>query len=136
MIELMHLLGRGEASPEVVEALRDYSLTEISDAPPHRKYRISRACGINLLFDDDLVIAVQIYVQAIRRYAEFSDALPFGLKKGMSQADVHLLLGAPNKFDAFDSQYELVEEGARLIVVFDGSSVVKYISLESKYATE
>jgi hypothetical protein len=101
------------------------------DDPPSRQYLISRERGLDLLLDDDIVVAVQIFVQATRKFSAFSGTLPLGLKRGMSQAEIHQVLGVPLESDGYDAKYALPNTKGKLVVTFDDSSTMKYLSLET-----
>lgn len=131
MTKFFNLLGKKKSSTEVVEASQQFSLNEVMDDPPSRQYLISRESGIDLLLDDGCVVAVQIFVQATRKFSAFSGELPLGLKNGMSQEDVHQMLGKPIGSDIYDSRYNIFASNAKLIVTFDESSKIKYMSLET-----
>src|SRR4051812_25465195 len=107
MTEFFDLLGKQRSSADVVDAAARFGLNEVMDDPPSRQYLISRERGLDLLLEDDRVVAVQIFTQATRKFSAFSGTLPLGLKTGMSQAEIHQLLGTPLESDAYDSKYSL-----------------------------
>ena len=117
-------------SPEAAAAIRAFALAELMDAPPDRKYLISKPNGINLLFEANVILAVQLYMEPKRSYHAFSAALPFGLEKGMSRQDVRALLGPPDKVDAFDTYLSLRDGKIKLIVDYAGTDSIRYISIE------
>jgi hypothetical protein len=123
------VLGHDVTSDVVDDAIQTYQLTEIDESPPFRRYYSSSPQGLSLLAENDRVIDIQIYVQAIQGFSAFSDPLPFGIRPGMQQEQVHELLGTPTRSDKFDSHYELPELGAKLTVDYDDSSTVKYLSI-------
>ncbi len=128
-LKLLKILGQGVRSSDVVEAIRDYELTETQDDPPFVRYLISRKRGLELLTERDVVVDIQIFVQSTKRFSAFSEPLPFGLASGMSQSDVHRLLGSPAGSDKFDSKFDLPQIGALLTVCYDDRSMVKYLSI-------
>ena len=130
MIDLTTLPGREESSGEVRDAIRAFALDEAMEAAPHRKGPVSRARGIDLLFESAAVLAGQIHVEPRRRCSGFQEALPYGITRGLRQADLHALLGALARHDRFDSQHGLEDRGIRLIAVFDDSSVIQDLSFE------
>ena len=130
MIDLSMLPGKAEESADVAQVVRELELFEVMDAPPDCKYLVSRPNGINLLLEEDVVSAVQIHVEAKGRHAAFACELPLGLKGGMLGTDVQAVLGTPNKQDSIDYQYRLESKGIRLIVVFGGTPIVRYLSIE------
>src|ERR1700757_2165440 len=99
--EFIRLLGRDIASPEVQESMRSFGLTDIYDDPPFRRYISAKAKGISILFEDDHLIDIQIYVRPTKQYSEVAEPLPFGIKRGMNQADVHQYLRPPVASDEF-----------------------------------
>jgi hypothetical protein len=127
--ELLKVLGKDVASPEVRDAIQKWNLTDIQNSPPFRRYYGSQQKGLDLLADHDRVIDIQIFVQPAQGYSGFTDTLPFGILKGMNQQQVHQLLGSPAKSDEFDSKYEMPEIGARVTVSYDDSLNVKYVSI-------
>lgn len=131
MTEFVNLLGKQRSSADVVDAAARFGLTEVMEDPPSRQYLISRERGLDLLLEDDHVVAVQIFVQATRKFSAFSGILPLGLKSGMSQTDIHQVLGAPIESDAHDSKYYLPNTKAKLVVTFDDSATIKYLSIET-----
>ena len=76
MPEFISLLGQHRSAPEITAASLKFSLDEVMDDPPFRQYLISRQQGIDLLLENDHVIAVQIFVQATRKFSAFSGKLP------------------------------------------------------------
>ncbi len=84
---------------------------------------------MNLLFDNDQAVDVQIHVQPTKLHSEFAEPLPFGLQKGMNRQQVHQLLGKPEAADEFDSCYLIQDRRVQLIVVFDERDVVRYLSV-------
>ena len=127
--ELLQALGKDIGSPEASNAIRRFNLTDTQDSPPFRHYQGSRANGLDFLVENGRVIDIQIFVQPAQAYSAFAGALPFGIQAGMSQAQVHELLGEPAKSDEFDSKYEMPEMGARVTISYDDFSRVKYLSI-------
>lgn len=126
--EFTSLLGNAESSPRIAEFTRVYGPLEIQDVPPGRKYLGSPSRGIDLLFENGLLIDVQIFVRPSKRYCAFSGKLPFGLRKDMKQDDVHALLGQPISYDEFDSKYELQGGRIRVTICYDDFNL-KYVSV-------
>lgn len=79
------LLGRTVDDPGVSQAASDLGLIDIYDDPPLRRYVKSEKRGIALLFDNGHLVDIQIHVQPSGSYSGCADALPVGIKKGMSQ---------------------------------------------------
>ena len=131
MVDLVSLPGKAETSVEVARAVQAFDLTEVMDTPPDRKYLISKSNGINLLFEGQWVLAVQVYVEPRRKYQAFPAALPFGLRRGLARAEVRSLLGESNKVDAFDTYLSLGDGALKLVVDYGGTDTVQYLSLEA-----
>lgn len=131
MTEFVNLLGKHRSSADVVDAVAQFGLNEVMDDPPSRQYLISRERGLDLLLEDDHVVAVQIFTKATRDFSAFSGVLPLGLKSEMSQAEIHQVLGAPLESDVYDSKYSLSNTKAKLVVIFDESATMKNLSLET-----
>ena len=131
MVDLASLPGMAEASEDVARAVQAFELTEVMEAPPDRKYRISKSHGINLLFDGQFVLAVQVYVEPKRKYQAFPGALPFGLRRGLARPEVRSLLGEPDKEDAFDTYLSLGDGDLKLVVDYGGTNTVQYLSIEA-----
>jgi len=123
--ELINVLGKEVASPEMQAAIAKHGLTNPKTGA--RRYYASKK-GFDLLAEAGQLVDIQIFVQPKGRLA-FSEPLPFGIQKGMSQEQVHQLLGPPAKSSKFDSLYEMPEIGARMMVCYDDSLNVKYISI-------
>ena len=126
---LLYVLAKEFASNEVQELVQFYSLTEIEDDPPFRRYVGSRNKGLDILTEDGRIIAIQVFAQASQGFSEFPDELPFGIGKHMSQEAVHQLLGPPLEFDEFDSKYELPDSNAKLSINFDKSLKITYLNI-------
>lgn len=127
--DLLNVAGKEIASAEVHEVIQFYSLTEVEDAPPFRRYIGSRSKGLDLLVENERIVAIQIFVQALQGFSEFPYDLPFGIHKGMSQKDVHQLLGQPLESDEFDSKYEIAALGVRVVINFDKYSKITYLNI-------
>lgn len=127
--DLIALLGKGVADQEVRRAIADHALRDVYDDPPFCRYIGSKGKGVDLLFENDRAVDVQIHVQPTKVYSEFAEPLPFGLRKGMNQAQVDQLLGKSQAADEFDSQYLLHDGQVRLTVVYDKQGVVRYLSV-------
>ncbi len=126
----LHILGMDFASPDVQKAIGFYSLNEIEDDPPFRRYVGSRAKGLDLLTESDRIIAIQVFAQAVQGFSEFPYDLPLGIGKQMSQQDVHNLLGQPVEFDESESKYELASCDAKMVINFDRLSRITYLNIE------
>ena len=111
------------------DAIEKWDLKDLQESPPFRRYYGSKQKGLDLLADHDRIIDIQLFVQSAQGYSEFTDKLPFGILKDMTQQQVHQLLGPPAKSDEFDSKYDMPDLGARLTVSYDDSSKVKYLSI-------
>ncbi|ULU24957.1 outer membrane protein assembly factor BamE [Dyella terrae] len=123
------LIGLDESSADTRSVIQDYSLDEVEEDPPFRRYIGSRSRGLDLLIENDRVLAAQVFVQAVQGFSAFSGDLPFGLKKDMNQGQVHTLLGPPTEFDKFDSKYLFQSSGKRLVVNFNDRSEITYLNI-------
>jgi hypothetical protein len=54
--EVLAVLGKDAASPEVERIVREYGLTDVQEDPPFRRYVGSTALGLSLLFDHERLI--------------------------------------------------------------------------------
>jgi hypothetical protein len=129
MADIVAAVGKMSNASEIVAVLNSIAPNRVSEDPPFRRYIGSPQKGIDLLFENDRVISVQIYTQATRTFSAYSDELPFGLRKLMNQADVHKLLGVPVESSNLSSKYEIPERGVKLVVTYDGSSNVRLLSI-------
>jgi len=126
--ELIDNLGRAATSPRVAKIIRDLNLTDIQDDPPFRRYVGSKVLGLCLLFNEDFLLDVQFFVKPTRTYRACAISLPYGLTRHMSQADVHDLLGAPDRTDSTYSKY-LKEDGqVKLLIEYDDVGLIRYVS--------
>ncbi|WP_420478712.1 hypothetical protein [Brevundimonas sp. FT23028] len=127
--DLISTLGKDTASAEVAEVTSRYGLADVYDDPPLRIYVGSSTKGVDLLSESGKVLDVQFFVQRSETHAPFSDELPFGIKVGMSDADIHRLLGEPDIRDFVGSKYLNLGGNINVTVVYDGSNVVSYLSV-------
>jgi hypothetical protein len=128
--KLIPLLGKGIDDPGVRQAISDLALADVDDDPEmHRRYVGADEKGIALLFQDSQLRDIQIYLEPDKYYSTFAGELPFGIRKGMSQAEIHILLGEPKKFDKFDSQYFIEAGRVRLYVGYDDALRARYLSI-------
>ena len=127
--DLISILGKDATSADVLGVINSYALSDTYDDPPLRRYIGSSAKGVDVLFQNDKVLDVQIFVQRSGTHAAFTDELPFGIKSGMTDKDVHILLGEPDIRDAVGSKYAALGETVRLTVVYDSANVVSYLSI-------
>jgi hypothetical protein len=130
---LIDLLGKPTDSVEVAAFAAEFGPLEPRDAPPFRVYLRSPEKGIDLLIEHGRVLDVQLRVTPSKTYKAFSGALPFGLRSGMIQQQVHEALGAPVAFDEFDSRYQLRPEAMLIICyAYDGSLTLKQLHISSR----
>jgi hypothetical protein len=59
--EVLAVLGNDAASPEVERIVREYSLTDVQEDPPFRRYVGSTTLGLSLLFDQERLIDAQFF---------------------------------------------------------------------------
>jgi hypothetical protein len=127
---LVPLLGQSMDDPRIKQAISGLELVDIDENPEMRRCYIGAdKKGITLLFEDNRFDGIQIHVGPTKRYSAFADPLPFGIEKGMSQAEIHELLGEPEAFDKFDSRYCIENGRVRLIVWYNDCLLVRYLSI-------
>jgi hypothetical protein len=129
MADVVAAAGKAEGAAEVVDVLNSIAPVRVSVDPPFRRYVGSPSRGIDLLFDNERVISVQIYVQGTRTFSAYSDELPFGLQGAKSQADVHQVLGVPTESSNISSKYVLNERGVKVMATYDGSMNMRLLSI-------
>lgn len=127
--DLMSTLGKTASSSEFKEVVNSYALSDVYDDPPFRKYVGSSQRGIDLLLENDIVLDIQFFVQRSETHAPFADALPFGLQSGMTDKEVHSLLGKPDVRDTIGSRYTIFGGSAKLNVVYDKFDVINYVDI-------
>ncbi|MBM7131141.1 hypothetical protein [Dyella mobilis] len=126
------LLGMTAGSPQVREAIDRLELHDIEEDPPSRRYIGSKKTGIDLLVEWERVIAVQIFVKAVQGFSAFPFEIPYGLHANVKQDELHRLLGNPAASDKFDSRYEDIEAGLKLIINFNELSEITYLNIALK----
>jgi hypothetical protein len=127
--DLILLLGKRADDPAVVRAIETHELNEVFDDPPLWRYVGSKVKGADLLFEEDLVVDVQIHAQPTKTRNATPEDLPFGLKNGMTRRQVHESLGTPYEEDRHDSRFKMSNPDVRLIVAYDDGEVVRYLSI-------
>ena len=130
MIDLISVVGKMDGSIEIESILYSIKPVRTVDDPPFRKYVGSPQKGIDLLFEDNRVVSLQIYTQATRTFFAYSDDLPFGLKKSMKQNDVHDLLGDPAESSDISSKYVFDDWGVKLVATYDGKRNLRLLYVE------
>jgi hypothetical protein len=128
LLDAVSLLGQLASAEKVQDLVERLSAVERYDDPPLRHYLSAPQNGVSLLFEDNRLIDVQVFVEATKTKASCPLALPFGLQRGMRQTDLHRALGEPTSSDEIDSRYELDRYGARLLAAYDQTGLLKYLS--------
>lgn len=128
--DLISILGKSVLSSEVVGVVSCHALLDVYDDPPFRRYVGSSQKGVDLLCENGVVLDIQIFVQRSETHMPFSDELPFGIQSGMTDKDVHSLLGSPEIRDSVGSKYNVLDGAARLTIVYDKHGVVSYLSIK------
>jgi hypothetical protein len=128
-VELISLIGKSAADPEMMRAVAEYSLSDIYDTHPGRRYVASHMKGVALVFENDCMTAVQIFVAPTDPFSAYSEMLPFMLRRGMSEAQVHELLGSPEKSNIVQSHFLLCQGELFATVEYDQAGVMKYLSV-------
>jgi len=127
--KIIENLGQALGTPVIEGAIRDLGLTDVQDDPPGRRYVGSKTLGMSLLFHDNVLIDVQIFVRPAKTYQAYSGALPYGLDPKLTQVDVHKLLGNPVKFDSSLSKYLMNDGFVKLAIEYDKFGAIYYISV-------
>ena len=128
--QLIPALGKGMDEPAVRQAISDQGFVDIQEDPEVRTHYVgSKKRGIALLFEDNRLVDIQIFLQPSTSYSAFTDELPFGIQRGMSQDEIHKLLGEPKTFDKIDSQYSMENGRIHFYVRYDKSLLVSYLSI-------
>ncbi|PPK44430.1 hypothetical protein B0G57_10810 [Trinickia symbiotica] len=127
--DLISILGKATSAAEVVDVVNRYGLRDVYDDPPFRRYVGSSEKGVDLLFENEKVLDIQIYAQRSQTHMPFPVELPFGIKAGMTDKQIHALLGEPEIRDSIGSKYTALEGLAKLTIVYDKSNVVSYVSI-------
>jgi hypothetical protein len=117
--ELIYLLGHSENQSDVKGSVIQLGLHDVEEDPPYREYVGSKNFGVDVLFENGAMKAVHIFTKDMQGFLACTWALPFGLAPGMSQEEVHRVLGEPSSFDAFDSEYVQMPPGVRLKINYD-----------------
>lgn len=128
---LIENLGQPSGASVIKGAIREFGLTDVQDDPPARRYIGSKAVGLSLLFHDDHLLDVQVFVKPTKTYQAFSGALPYGLDAEFTRLEVHKLLGSPIKSDAGFSKYLMNVGRVKLIIEYNREGRVRYISASS-----
>jgi SAM-dependent methyltransferase len=128
-LDFLGALGRSPDSAETRGIIRKYSLTDRHAASPATQHHGSRARGMNLVAEEDRIVAIQIYVQAAQGYGPYEDTLPFELRSRMDRQDAHRLLGPPTVSDELHCRYERPEIRATLTLRFDAGSRLTYLEI-------
>src|SRR6187551_1907086 len=118
MGDVVAAVGKMGDASETATLLDSMEPIRVSEDPPFRRYVGSSQKGIDLLFENDRVISVQIYTRPTSTFSAYSDELPFGLRNTMRQTDVHKLLGAPDDSSNLSSKYGLSEHGVKLVIIY------------------
>ena len=128
LLDAVAALGEAESSPKAYEVISRLAATERYDDPPFRHYLSSSSNGVSLLFENDLLLTVQVFVEPTKTRAACPLVFPFGLQRGMRQVDVHRTLGEPKTSDSMDSRYDLDAYAARLHAVYNSDGLLRYLS--------
>jgi hypothetical protein len=126
--ELLNILGKEINSLEVREVINRFNLSFNTEDPPFRHYIGSKELGLSLLFHNDQLIDVQFFLKPTKLFQAFDLSLPYDLAKGMTQKEIHQLLGDPLKSDETHSKYLMPRDGVNLTVEFDKNNIIRYMS--------
>ena len=128
-INIKDVIGHDYTSIEVQKFVREYSLDEVYDDPPLRRYVGSQKKGVDLLFENNRLTAIQIFVRPAQGFLAFPGEIPFEIKGDMNQDQVHQVLGAPNATDHLASKYQFSDFHAKLAVNFNEKSEITYLNI-------
>jgi hypothetical protein len=128
LIDALAHLTKPAAAAEIQALVERLAAAERQDDPPFRYYLIARPNGVSLLFEDDRLIDVQVFVEPTKKFSSCPLDLPFGLRRGMNQAEVHGTLGVPETSDETDSRYVLAAHSARLLAAYNDVGLLTYLS--------
>jgi hypothetical protein len=78
-------IGKALGSSDVTDVLNSLAPVRVVEDPPFRTYIGSPKKGVDLLFENDRVVSIQIYTQATRTFSPFRGTLPLGLMMSMKQ---------------------------------------------------
>jgi hypothetical protein len=87
--DLISILGMDVKRNEVSSVVNRHALNDSYNDPPFRYYLGASEKGIDLLFDNDRLLDIQIFVQKSSSHKAFADALPFGIQANMDDKDIH-----------------------------------------------
>lgn len=127
-LQAVFALGHTSSASNVRDIVEQLGANERYDDPPFRHYLSASRIGVSLLFEEDRLIDVQVFVEATKTKASCTLDLPFGLQRGMDQSSLHAALGEPASSDALDSRYLLDSYGARLLAAYDQTGRLRYLS--------
>lgn len=130
ILEAIAALGDVQSAQTTTDVISRIGAAERCDDPPFRHYLSASQKGVSLLFENGRLLDVQVAVEPTKSKASCPLALPFGLARGMRQADVHRMLGQPAESDQTDSRYYLHEHGTRLFAAYDSNGLLRYLSFE------
>jgi hypothetical protein len=128
--DLISVLGKHDADAEVSRVVAKHDLVDtVEDQPLWRRYVGSNRKGVDLLLEEGRIVDLQVFVEPDASHSAFSAPLPFGIQRGMTQKQIHRLLGEPDSADEIGSRYFMKDRPLRLMVVYDQSGIVRYLSL-------
>jgi hypothetical protein len=110
--------------------IRRHNLSDLMDDPPGRIYIGSERMGMDLLFEESVLISLQINLVDNEESRAFKGNLPFGIFAGMKMDEVHSLVGIPFEFDEFDSKFSVFDQKIKMVVMYGDSLDVERIQFE------
>jgi hypothetical protein len=122
-------IGKALGSSDVTDVLNSLAPVRVVEDPPFRTYIGSPKKGVDLLFENDRVVSIQIYTQATRTFSPFRGTLPLGLMMSMKQPDVHALLGVPAQSSNVSSKYLLTASSVALVLTYDEMLSIRLLSM-------
>jgi len=126
-MNLLGIIGKSASSQEVSKVLAHFALDEVDEDPPFRRYVGSKVRGLELLFEEDALIAIQVFLKPAQGFTGFAGDLPLGLRQDMSVLDVLTALGPPHAQDEWSVTYVIGDE--QLVINIDKQSHMTYLNI-------
>ena len=108
-------------------------LSDVMNDPPARIYVGSETAGIDLLFENEILISMQISLVGDDERHSFKGALPFGIVPGMTREEIHSAVGSPLEFDEFDSKFSVFDGRIKMVVSYGDDQDAELIIFESMH---
>lgn len=106
---------------------------DVMNDPPARIYVGSEEAGIDLLFENETMISLQINLVDDDERNSFKGDLPFGIVPGMARETIHSAVGSPLEFDEFDSKFSVFDGRIKMVVSYGDDQDAELIIFESMH---